>query len=178
MSTYPFTTPRSYSTGDVVSAADMNTHWRDNVGFLWDRPAVRVTRTTAVSMITGSAMGLAWEAEEFDTDSMWNAGGSASDKELLHVNTAGVYLVQLQFGWAANTAGDRHAQIKHSTGGTVAYWTYPPPSGGAVTAFCNLSCLYRAAAGTSFLIETFQDSGSNLNTVAPLSFSACWQAKY
>lgn len=178
MSTYPFTTPRSYTTGDVVSAGDMNTHWRDNVGFLWDCPRVRVSRTTGVSMVSGSAMGLAWESEIFDSDNMWNASGSPSDKEKLVVNTAGVYLVTLQFGWAANSSGDRHAQIKHSTDGTFAYWAMRPPSGGAVTAFCNVSGVYRAAAGTSFLIETYQDSGSALNTVPPCSFSAVWVGKY
>lgn len=178
MSTYAFTTPRSYTYGDVITAADMNTHWRDNVGFLWDPPRVRVTRTTPVSMVTGSAMGLAWESEEFDTDNMWNSSGSPSEKELLKVQTPGVYLVTLQFAWAADPNGDRHAQIKHSTSGTLAYWTYAPPSGAAVTAFCNLTTLFRSNSGQSFLIETYQDSGSALNTVAPMSFSALWVAKY
>lgn len=178
MPTYPFTTPKSYATGDVDSAADLNTYVRDNVGFLWDCPRVRVTRSTAVSMVSGSAMGLAWESEDFDSDNMWNAAGSSSDKELLHVNTAGVYLVNLQYSWAANSAGDRHAQIKHSGGVTFAYMVQRPPSGGAVTCFINLSGMYRAPAGTSFLVETYQDSGTALNTQQPCNFSAMWVGKY
>lgn len=93
-----YTTPRTWSAGERPTAAQFNQDIRDNVAFLANPPAVRVTNSGTQSLTSASEATLSWDTETFDTDTM-HASGSPTR---ITFTTAGLY----QVSWSITVASD------------------------------------------------------------------------
>lgn len=94
-----YTTKKTFSTGAVLTAADMNTYVSDNVEYIYDFikvwdggvPAARVSGSTGWSQtLTASATeAIIFDQEILDTDAIWDVGAPTR----LTCKTTGVYLL-------------------------------------------------------------------------------------
>lgn len=90
----PFTTPRTWVTGEVVTAGLLNTHVRDNISFLANPPKCRVYNNANISISDNTETSLTFNSERFDTDTMHDTG---TNPGRITIKTAGTYLVGANF---------------------------------------------------------------------------------
>jgi hypothetical protein len=83
-----WTTPRTYVTGEVVTAAILNADVRDNLNALRDPPGARVFHNTSQNATDSAYYTLAFNSESYDNDVMHD---NVTNNSRLTVKTAGKY---------------------------------------------------------------------------------------
>jgi hypothetical protein len=147
------------------------------------RPAVLALKNADQSISTNtSGTGVTFGDESFDIGGV-HSTTSATDR--LTAPVAGVYSLQANICWAANTTGYRMLQLQVasvSPGGESysypAYSSVPPVSGGST---CHgLATTARLAAGDYVRLLAYQNSGAAISiqngVFNPSSFSMAWIA--
>ncbi|HEY7822314.1 MAG TPA: hypothetical protein VIG24_05755 [Acidimicrobiia bacterium] len=116
-----WTTPGTATAGEVLTAAFWNEQVRDNQNYLYTPPMCRVYRS---STLTGYSSGteITWNAEDFDTDSMWSSGTDIT------INTAGIYLVQGSIYITGSATITRGGAGIYYNGALRGYHNVPPES--------------------------------------------------
>jgi hypothetical protein len=156
----PWTTPRTWATNDSLSASTLNTHLRDNLGFLYTRPAARVYNTASQSIATATFVALTFNSERFDTDSMHS---TVTNTGRLTATTAGIYLAGGNILFAANATGVRGLGIRGNGVTLLALQATNARTDGAGT-YLSVSTLYQFSAGDYVELVAWQNSGSALNS--------------
>src|SRR5690349_16100653 len=101
-----FTAPITFTTGNVLTAAQMNSYVRDDINFLHDPPGCLISKTTNQNIATGvSGNQLTLGTIIYDTDSMT---GTANQ---ITISTAGVYHFSLDVEWGLQSGGARAAGV-------------------------------------------------------------------
>lgn len=111
-----WTTPRTWTTGEVVTAAQMNTHVRDNLAYLKD-DVVQTTRIVSSSGYTLPGTST-WYNMPFDSESIDEGGwhDNASNNDRITVSTDGLYLINYQVGWGLAGSGRYITEIQLNGG--------------------------------------------------------------
>ena len=117
-----YTTKKTFSTGAVLTAADMNTYVSDNVDWnhelikAWEGgvPAARVSCSTSFEVAGSATTAIVFDTEVLDTDGIWEVAAPTK----LTCKTAGVYLItgNVKFAQAQNI-------IIEVNGNAVAYYS-------------------------------------------------------
>ena len=107
-----WTTPRTYTAGETLTAAILNTHWRDDLSFLYSPPSCRVHEVNTQTITTATLTTVTFTSEDWDTDSMHS---TVSNTGRITTNTVGRYLYAGQILWNTGV-GYREAAIIHSGG--------------------------------------------------------------
>jgi len=155
-----WTTPATFTTGNVLTAAQMNTNVRDNTGFLHSPPGCLAQRTTNQSIGAGSLTGVGFNATDiYDTDTMHDPVGSSS---LITFNTAGVYLVSATVQFAPSATGLRRMALYQGAGSEFAS-AYDGAPSAAVNSSLVASFQNLFAAGSNVQCGVLQSSGGTLN---------------
>lgn len=151
----PYNSPATQSTGAVATAA-----WANSVkaalDFLANPPACRVSRGSVQSIPHTTATTLIFDGtESFDTDSMHSP---ATNPERITFNTAGLYLVTLQF--QMETANDYDFVDAHVCRNAVLTGEIIPGGYASIDAnglpVVNLSGTYKFAAGDYITAYVYQ----------------------
>lgn len=103
-----FVTPRTWVSGAVVVASELNQDVRDNVDFLHKPPAARVFHSAAQSIAHATWTKLAFDSERFDTDGMHD---TVTNNERLTVVVAGRHYVRGNAEFAGNNTGERGIRL-------------------------------------------------------------------
>lgn len=91
--------PRTWTTGEVVTAAMMNTDVRDNLNFLFSgMPAAFAYHSTTQSVTSATFTAVALDSELYDTDTIHD---TAVNNSRLTCKTAGKYLIIGHLAWSA-----------------------------------------------------------------------------
>lgn len=167
----PFTTPKVWSVNEVVTAANMNTHLKDNMSWVaTDKPRCRALRA-GVQSITGSGpefIGFS-DADAFDVGAMHNP---ASNNTRLTVPSGGdgTYLIGGQGAFAANSTGERRLDLRINGSTTIAQ-----SRGAAITNIMAIQIVtfYALAAGDFVELGAGQTSGGALDSLNWI-FWATW----
>lgn len=138
----PYTTPKSWSTNEVVTAANLNTHLRDNVAFLGSPPACSAFHNVAVSVPVSTNTVLSANGENYDTDGMHS---TVTNTSRITFNTAGRYLVMATVRFAATSGGARVLHMRIN-GGT-------PQASSAFVADASLGTDVVLSAARSFAVS-------------------------
>jgi hypothetical protein len=176
-----WSTPPTFVSGNVLTAAQMNTYVRDNTNFLHDPPGCSISRGTNQNVTSStSGVGVTLGTVIYDTDSM--TGGTANR---ITPSTNGIYMFSFDGEWAANAGGSRVATIWETVGSNVVSNSQVTPLGTA--AANNAAGEYVCTSAMVFGVEVWQNcgstialfgttSGSNLNAglSASLYFRAHW----
>jgi len=85
-----YSTPRTWTTGELATAAMLNQDVRDNVSFLANPPACRVYHNTTQSVGNNAEMSVAFNSETYDTNAMHDP---VTNNSRITIQTAGIYLV-------------------------------------------------------------------------------------
>jgi hypothetical protein len=102
--TLPVPTQRTWTVGDIVTAAEMNANVRDAVNFLENPPIFIGTQSSPQSPASGSFVAVTFDAETVDT---YNGHSTTTNNSRYVAAVAGWYLVVAQVGLVANTTGFR-----------------------------------------------------------------------
>jgi hypothetical protein len=161
----PFTTPRTWVVGEMVNAALLNTYIRDNLQFLHDEMACRVTRTGAAQSIPNAAFTtIDLDTTDFDT----SPGSAMVDLVNNRINflVSGKYLIGAILQYASNSTGVRSMRVTYRdtvANSIIAFLrTSVEPTGLATT---YGEGMFDCKAGDYIYLEAYQDSGAALTAL-------------
>jgi len=173
-----WTAPRTWTDGEVVTGATMNTHVRDNLIFLRTAHAARLYNASLLTHNSnGNYLLTTWDTEDYDTDAI---ASTTTEDFIVPTGFDGKWQIRTYSEWAGNATGVRHLRIKKNE----TYSTRTPNAVGVElrdTIVSNLGgnnmaqeCSWTGplAAADRITIESFQSSGGNLNQVAGISIFA------
>ena len=159
-----WTTPRTWTTSEVVTAAMLNTHVRDNLTFLRTAHAVKCySSLAAIATGTGVVSLITFNSELFDTDGFHSTAVNTG-RITIPTGFDGTYAVFAQVTFVGNATGRRWLNIYRNgnTLGTNVARNVETPADAAASVW-NTAGLATAVAGDYFELYTQQDSGGNLN---------------
>jgi hypothetical protein len=174
-----WTTPKTWSVAEVLTAANMNTYLRDNTDWLGtSHPHCRVFNSAAISIPNATGTALTFDSESYDVGAM-HSTSTNTGRITVPTGGAGVYLVGGQVSWAGNATGVRQVQVRINAG--TALGINEQVSASAASAnWQSIMVPYAAVAGDFFDLTVTQNSGGALNSalVSPLSpaFWCQWQS--
>ena len=107
-----WTAPRTWVTGELVTAALMNTHVRDNLLALYNSmPAARVYHNANQNVGLGAVLYLAFDSERFDNDTIHDV---VVNNSRLTATTAGKYAIFGSVHWALGAGVDSAIVIRYN----------------------------------------------------------------
>jgi hypothetical protein len=167
-----WTTPPTFTTGNTLTAAQMNTNVRDNPNFLHDPPMVLAGRSSAQSIPNNTATAINFTTGDvYDTDSMHS---TSTNPSRVVANTAGVYLFWYFMEFAGvNTTGLREAYLMINGTNIITVNAERNPTASFTT--LGGQATYLMAATDYIELIVAQTSGAGLNaTVASISGESMW----
>ena len=159
----PWTDPAGHVwvTGEVVTAANLNTYVRLNLEALYDAPFCRAFASAAVSVPNLAITALALNSESQDNDGIHS---TVTNTSRATPPTAGGYVVTGWVTYAGSTGGSQRTALLRLNGTTKIGQLDEPRNGAAETAL-SLVALYRFS-GTDYVeLCGYQDTGGALNVV-------------
>jgi hypothetical protein len=166
-----WTTPSTWTTGQVVTAADLNAQIRDNMTFVHATHGGRLHEAAALSQTnSGSFQLVTWDTVTFDTEGAGVVADTTNRRLNIPTGYSGYWFVTAHVEWTGNATGRRELKlVKNET-----YTTRAP--NGVGTAVSNDATNPAAAtvlgqdvhytgsftAGDWVTLEAYQNSGGNL----------------
>lgn len=127
--------------------------------FATQPPACRVYHNTTQSLTTAVETPLAFNTERYDTDNMHD---TVTANGRITINTAGLYVVGLSVGYAANATGVRYTSIR-TAAGTGYYFQDVRAAAPALGTNVCIGGVIKLAVGDILTAYAYQTSGGNLN---------------
>lgn len=170
--------PRTWTVGELLTAAKLNTDLRDMILYLMAPPRAKLYRTTSLVCATGSFITVGWDAEVVDSD---NGHSTTTNNSRYIAQTAGWFDITANVNWnPESTAGFRLAMLDVNASGS-------PPYTDLSTPVSDSSCVLNPG-GLMFLnvndyveLRVLQNSGANRNLsgTSPdfTHLTLCWRSK-
>lgn len=155
--------PKTWASGNVLTASDMNTYVRDNTLYLYAQsglsPSCRVYNNAAISVENDGPVALTFNTERWDTDDMHS---TVSNTGRLTCATPGIYHVYGSIRFASNNTGNRFVSIRKNGSETWASNRVMAIQQGKVT---MVSVATEVLLDTGDYVEllAYQSSGGALN---------------
>lgn len=141
-----YTTPQTWTAGQLVDETDLNTEIRDNVGFLANPPAVRALHGSNQSMAHDTITTVTFTATDgFDTDTMHD---TSTNPTRITFTNGGLYIVGFH-GYLESSNDADYANVaicKNASGSAEIIDGGPPSLDAASILTINISGLYKFAA--------------------------------
>jgi hypothetical protein len=153
-----WTTPKTWSTNEVVTAANANTHWRDNLSFLGSPPSCAVSHSTSPLVSDSTFTVMSADTELFDTDTMHS---TVSNTSRITATTAGRYELKVTMRFGINGAGSRIIAYRINGGSNIQIASYPN-AGAQETVISGWDTVVLAATDYVEALA-WQNVGGNLN---------------
>lgn len=166
-----WTAPRTANVGDVYTSAWYNADTRDNLLYLYQRPAAKLVLNTAQAISTGGGLeALTWaQAYTFNTGVTAFAARGGTSTSLV-VPETGVYQVTGGVRFASNATGMR--QVVVTVGGTSTLAAVDIGANPTDVTIVTVSDLLSLTASDGLGIKVAQTSGGNLNVETSGTFIA------
>lgn len=174
-----WTTPKTYASGDVLTAADMNTYQRDNLNAVYDiandvgdTPMAQISDQLTLANNSVTSVGASWilGVEEYDTDSIHSVS-SNQERMTIPSGHGGMWMGLVYSVFTADSTGDRLALVVLDDGSanTLAATQVRATSSGS-TNIVAVSPPASCSAGDYFYSQLRQTSGGSLSTT-PITFT-------
>ena len=174
----PWTTPRTWVAGEILTASNMNTHVRDNTSWLGtDKPHCRVRNSAALLIANTTTTALTFDTEDFDVGAM-HSTVTSTDRITVPTGGAGAYLCGMGVDWATNSAGYRQIFIRTNGTTTIVAEALPVTTAAAI---CHqvIVTIASLAVGDYIQMIVNQSSGGNLNVLSSAAWTpVAWAAWY
>ncbi len=166
-----WTAPKTWSVGDVLTAADLNAYVRDNGKWLGtDKPHCRVRNSANISHTSsGSYQALTFNAERVDVGPMHDTSTNTG-RLTVPSGGGGFYMIGGCIEFAANATGLRGIQIRLN-GSTIIAIHEAPSIGAGSDHPVAVATTYQLAAGDYVELMGKQSSGGSLNMLATSAYS-------
>lgn len=157
-----WTTPRTFSTGEVVTASMMNEQIRDNSTFLHSRPTCVLTRSALQSIPNNTITNVLYTVERVDSDA-FHSTASQTDRITIPASAgAGWYRVYHRIAYFPNSAGDRMSIVQKNGTGEVDRIAVRATANANSTIIGNAKPIL-LAVGDFLIHQAYQDSGVALD---------------
>jgi type IV secretory pathway VirB6-like protein len=171
-----WTTPATYTVGQVLTAANLNTYLRDNMSWVGvDAPNCRVFNSAAISTTSGATTLLTYDSERYDVGAM-HSTSTNTGRLTVPSGGAGKYRATLHTSFAASATGVRYSFIRLNGSTVIARDIRAAVSGD--TTDVAITAIYVMSVGDYFDSAVIQTSGGGVNIVATAAnspeFSAEW----
>jgi len=112
-----WTDPKTFTVGELLTAADLNAYVRDNLDFLYRKPIVTVRLTSTQSVASASDHVVQWDEAEWDyaDTAMWDAGTPGS----IVIDRPGIYEVVPSGLWEGTTDDSSKREVAVELNGTT-----------------------------------------------------------
>ena len=160
-------TPRTWITGELVTAALMNTHLRDNLDYLYDGNNIgaRVYNSANISIPDSTYYVLPFDSERYDTD---NIHSTVTNTGRLTAQTAGKYLV---IGHLWMQGSNAYGELGISINGFAVARQTRQNSPSNVSWMATVSTIYDFAVGEAAELIVYHTHGTALTAYAANNFS-------
>lgn len=170
-----FSTPRTWSANEVLTAANMNTYISNDLSWLAGPPRASLSATLTIP--TGTTFAA-------PTAGTWSGFGSTGGDSMVVGTTtyyltapaAGFYLFTATAIFSTSATGKRGLALTSGAGGTGTVYAEAQSeavAGTEVTAL-TVSCIRQLAASSQVHIGVRQSSGANMSVTT--RFAGIWQA--
>lgn len=168
-----YSAPSTRTSGEFITAAIWNQDVVNNVTFLANPPACRVTNSTTQNCNDATDTLLTFDTETFDTDSMHSTSVNTSR---ITMTTAGLYTVQFSGEFAAaNDYAAAYAYLRLNGTTIIGRGAGGRSVVGFVTLFVNAQTVYKFAANDYVEVLVGQDNTAPATrTMGNHNFSAVW----
>lgn len=164
MATVP--NPRTWTVGELLTAAKLNTDLRDGLNFLLASPRAQLYKTAPQSTATGTFTTLSFDAEVIDSD---GAHSTSTNNSRFTAQTSGWYQVSASIHWNPDsTAGFRMTTIDINNSGTPQFFdmSVPMSDNSLVLNPCGMLFLN---VGDYVEVKVYQNSGASRNVSGTLT---------
>ncbi len=167
-----YTTPRTWVAGEVTTAANLNTHVRDNIAWMaTDSPACRAFNNANIShTASGSMQAVTMNSERFDNASV-HSTSVATSRFTIPTGGGGKYIIGGLLSFANNATGNRGGRMRVNGTTDVAGQITAASTGGTDTSDFTITTTYALAAADYVELMGFQSSGGALNMLVQANFS-------
>lgn len=160
--TLPVPTQRTWTTGDIVTAAMMNGNVRDAVNFLANVPLFVGEQTIAQSVNSAAFTAITWDTNVIDT---YSGHSTVTNPSRYTAQVAGTYRIHARDSFGASATGRRMGKIMKNGAdllGSQVEVAVNPTASGLTTVWSE----YEVACAVSDYLEFFvyQSSGGALGT--------------
>lgn len=169
-----WTAPRTWTAGENVTKAIMDTHVRDNELFLKTAHAVKLfsTSATIITLTTSVPAAVPFNSEVFDSDG-FHDNVTNNSRITIPAGLGGIYAVGACGTFASNATARRYVNIQKN--GTTNLVREVQNSSATGSILIGASGLMSLAAGDFIEFVAQQDSGGNLGLLgADESQSVFW----
>lgn len=173
--TYSPPNQRTWSVGDIATAAEMNANVRDSVNFLNNTPKARMTISGAFSLSNATWMQITGGATNFTVDydpySLWSNASS-----VFYFDQPGVWDLRARAYFASNSTGIRGVgfAVSASTVDTGRQITISA-TGGNIYAECTSSVYIPNTSNQYVRLMVYQNSGSTMTLGALGEFTVAYR---
>jgi len=168
-----WTTPRTWTPGETVTASIMNTHVRDNLIDLNGRIPYSIGayayRTTAQSISSASWATMSWSTTAYDTDSLWSVGSPT--RLTVPTGKGGLWQIQWNVRWNIITVNNVRIMswpVVNATAQTA--WMTENSTSTSQYQTSGATVNYNLSAGDYIEIQVYQDTGAAVNIRASENF--------
>jgi len=165
-----WTTPRTWSVNEVLTAANMNTYISDDLSWMGiSRPHGRVTAASFSHNSSGN-----WLTPSWDSISTNVGTGFATSTGYFTAPNAGFYLLGADGTFASNATGARAIMLSSGADGTGTVYAqnFSPSQSLAIASAVTTGV--QLAANARVYVSLFQGSGGTL-TVTNVHMWAMWE---
>lgn len=157
-----WTSPRTWVANAIVTAAQLNTHLRDNLSWLYSAKHGLFGRLAALDVPTGTWTPIAWDFDVEQDPTMWAA---SPYPERITPPLGGIWLITLNVRWEATTAtGSRAIRMQQNGVGLLDQHEITMAN---ATQYQRLAYVARFNGSTDYLnTSAWQNSGSTQTLAA------------
>jgi hypothetical protein len=169
-----WTAPRTWVTSEVVTAAQLNTHLRDNELWLNSSRAVRVWHSSAITVNDTSDKVLPFNSEVIDTDVFHNTSTN-NTRLTVPAGMAGVYIIGGGSNFEQNGTGYRLLKVRLNGSTMIGGLTVPAVGNGPTR--LALTTVNVLAVGDYVELLAYQNSGGNLDCASGSDLTIFWMVR-
>jgi len=166
-----WTTPKTWVAASILTAAELNTHVRDNENQLRTPSQVKVRRSATQAITTATWQAINFTVEDYDTNSFHD---NVTNNTRLTISEAGLYLFTGACEFASNATGDRGLAITKNAG--VVFQAIQLNDAASIAHAVNISAVLACVASDYFELRAWQNSGANLNVNSTADFTVWFAA--
>lgn len=159
-----WSTPRTWTVGEVLTASNMNTYVSSDLAFLGTPPSLRVVNSAAISIPNNADTAITFDTDTFKTDAGMHSTSVNTSRMVCTV--AGKYLLHGIVAYAASAAGAIAVRLR--VNGTTVVGTHDR-AGSTVAQTIQVTTVYQLAVSDYVEVIAYQNSGGaiNANTSTP-----------
>lgn len=169
MATVPV--PRTWTVGELLTAAKLNVDVRDGLNFLLAPPLAVLTKNVSQSFTSGSFTAMTWPTEQVDRD---GGHSTSTNTSRYTAQTAGYYTMHEWHEWSLDSTSGYRRTTFRTNGLTITHQDARPVP--AILNISHVSGMVFLAVGDYVEVMVDQNSGVTLTITSNTRWDIIWSS--